>query len=91
MRSTTRATPAGRSRRAWTPPLSEQGDLDASVVIAPEKRDRLEHLCKYRLRPPLAEKRLRVLDTGEVALQLKTPYADGTDWITMTPSAPVPR
>ena len=69
----------------------DEFDLDASVVIAPEKRDRLEHLCRYLLRPALAEKRLRLLDTGEVALQLKTPYADGTDWITMTPSAPVPR
>ena len=61
-------------------------DLDATTVVAPEKRDRLEHLCKYLLRPPLAEARLRRLDTGEIALRLKTPYSDGTEWITMIPS-----
>ena len=61
-------------------------DLEATVVVAPEKRDRLEHLCKYLLRPPLAERRLRLLDTGEIGLELKTPYSDGTAWITMTPT-----
>ncbi len=61
-------------------------DMDATVVVAPEKRDRLEHLCKYLLRPPLAEKRLRLLDHGDVGLELETPYSDGTAWITMTPS-----
>ena len=64
----------------------EQFDLDATVVVAPEQRDRLEHLCKYLLRPPLAERRLRLLDTGEVGLELKTPFSDGTTWITMTPA-----
>lgn len=61
-------------------------DLDATVVVAPERRERLEHLCKYLLRPPLADKRLRLLETGEVGLELKTPYWDGTTWNTMTPS-----
>ena len=42
----------------------EDFDFDATTVVAPEKRDRLEHLCKYLLRPPLAEARLRKLDTG---------------------------
>jgi hypothetical protein len=63
--------------------------------VRPERRDRLEHLCKYLLRPPLAEARLRRLDTGEIALRLtrfvtpdgvKTPCSDGTEWITMSPT-----
>ncbi len=49
---------------------SDDFDLDATTVVAPDKRDRLEHLCKYLLRPPLAEARLRKLDTGEIALRL---------------------
>lgn len=36
------------------------------------------------LRPPLADRRLRLLATGEVALELKRPWRDGTQWITMT-------
>ncbi len=43
---------------------------------------RLEHLCKYGVRPPLADRRLRRLDDGSVALELKTPWRDGTRWLT---------
>ena len=60
-------------------------DLECTTVVRGDDRERLEHLCKYVLRPPLADRRLRLLDTGEVALELKRPWSDGTQWITMSP------
>lgn len=60
-------------------------DLECTTVVRAEDRERLEHLCKYILRPPLADRRLRLLETGEVALELKTPWRDGTKWLTFEP------
>jgi hypothetical protein len=57
-------------------------DLECTTVVRAEDRERLEHLCKYLLRPPLADRRLRLLDDGRVALELKTPWRDGTTWLT---------
>jgi hypothetical protein len=34
-------------------------------------------LCKYILRPPLANDRLKILDDGDVRLELKKPWSDG--------------
>ena len=60
-------------------------DLECTTVVREDDRERLEQLCKYVLRPPLADRRLRMLDTGEVALELKRPWRDGTSWVTMSP------
>ena len=57
-------------------------DLECTTVVRGDDRERLEHLCKYLLRPPLADRRLRLLDDGRVALELKTPWRDGTKWLT---------
>ena len=35
-------------------------------------------LCRYVLRPPLAEERLRRLADGRVRVELKRPWSDGT-------------
>ena len=35
-------------------------DLHAGIVVRPGDRERLERLCRYTLRPPLAQSRLRV-------------------------------
>jgi hypothetical protein len=35
------------------------------------------------LRPPLADRRLRLLPAEQVALELKSPWKDGTTWISM--------
>ena len=59
-------------------------DLDATTEVRAHDRERLEHLGRYLLRPPLADRRLRILPTGEVALELKTPWKDGTAWLTMS-------
>ena len=41
-------------------------DLHAGLVTRAGERDRLERLCRYALRPPLAQDRLHVSDEGEM-------------------------
>jgi len=57
-------------------------DLECTTVVSGDDRERLEQLCKYVLRPPLADRRLRLLDDGRVALELKTLWRDGIEWLT---------
>ena len=59
-------------------------DLEATTEVRGEDRARLEHLCRYLLRPPLADRRLRLLPADQVALELKSLWKDGTRWISMT-------
>ena len=59
-------------------------DLEATTEVRPDDRQRLEHLCCYLLRPPLADRRLRLLPGGTVALELKSPWRDGTKWLSMS-------
>ena len=53
-------------------------DLHASVDAPAVDRTRLERLCRYLLRPAVAQDRLRVGDDGRIVLTLKTAWADGT-------------
>jgi Putative transposase/Transposase zinc-binding domain len=53
-------------------------DLHAGIVVRPGDRERLERLCRYTLRPPLAQARLRVGAEGQVWLTLRHRWADGT-------------
>jgi len=53
-------------------------DLHANVWVAANDRAGLERLCRYVLRPPFAQARLRLRDDGRVALELKTAWHDGT-------------
>lgn len=62
-------------------------DLEATTEVRGEDRERLEHLCRYLLRPPLADRRLRLLPADQVALELKSPWKDGTTWISMSADA----
>ena len=61
----------------------EAFDLEATTVMRADDRERLEQLARYLLRPPLADHRLRRLHDGRVAIRLKKPWRDGTDWVTM--------
>jgi hypothetical protein len=60
-------------------------DLHANVWVGPDDRARLEQLCRYVLRPPLAESRLRRLADGRVRLELKRPWSDGTTYLLFEP------
>ena len=92
---------AGQKVLTWTDPLlrlaspevphsqgcvSAQGfSLHADTRCGPHQRQKLERLCRYITRPALGHKRLRRTPAGEVVLQLKTPYRDGTTHLVMTP------
>jgi len=66
--------------------VSAQGfSLHADTHCGPQQRDTFERLCRYITRPALGHKRLRRTPAGEVVLQLKTPYRDGTTHLVMSP------
>ena len=54
----------------------------AGVPISVKK---LEQLCRYITRPAIANERLQRNRAGQVVLQLKSPYKDGTTHIVMEP------
>jgi putative transposase len=60
-------------------------DLHANVWVPPNNRARLEHLCRYLLRPPLAQDRLRLRADGRVLVELKTVWRDGTSHFLFEP------
>jgi hypothetical protein len=55
--------------------------LHADVVVPASDRRRLERLCRYVARPPLARDRLEVEPDGRLVLRLKTRWRDGTTHI----------
>jgi hypothetical protein len=59
--------------------------LHAAVRIEAHERKRLERLCRYITRPALSDGRIRVNAAGQVELELKTPWRDGTTHLVMSP------
>jgi hypothetical protein len=59
--------------------------LHAGLEIQPGERAKLERLCRYVSRPPVATERLALTPSGQVRYQLKTPYRDGTTHIVLEP------
>src|SRR5277367_2691851 len=59
--------------------------LHAGVDIASHQREKLERLCRYVSRPPVASERLALTASGQVRYTLKTPYRDGTTHIVLEP------
>jgi hypothetical protein len=60
-------------------------DLDIGPVVRADERGRLERLCRYLLRPPLASERLEVLSDGRVKYGLRHAWSDGTTAVVMEP------
>jgi hypothetical protein len=60
-------------------------DLHAAVVVPPRDRRRLERLCRYALRAPIAADRLHLTAGGQVVLDLRHPWADGTTQLLFEP------
>jgi hypothetical protein len=85
---------ARRSRRG-TGLVGEAGgfNVHASRRVAADDRVGLERLCRYILRPPIAEERLRVLETdtegriAAVAYDMKRAWSNGTRTLRLTPMA----
>lgn len=60
-------------------------DLHAGVVAPAGHRHRLEGLCRYGLRPPIAEERLQVTPAEQVMLRLRHRWTDGTTHLLFDP------
>jgi hypothetical protein len=57
--------------------------LHADVSVPARDRNRLERLCRYVARPPLALERLESLENGLLSYRLKARWRDGTTHILM--------
>jgi len=79
-----RDTPAVTSRGPRQAHL-EGFDLHANVWVSANDRAGLERLCRYVLRPPFAQERLRLRSDGRVVLELKTAWHDGTRKLVFEP------
>jgi len=68
-------TPSGVTKRV----------IHASAAVPARDRRRLQRLCRYAARPPLAQERLTELPDGRLRLELKRAWADGTTAIVLSP------
>src|SRR5215813_6181344 len=59
--------------------------LHAGLRWRADQRLELEQLCRYITRPAIGNERLKRNRAGQVVLQLKSPYKDGTSHIVMEP------
>ena len=60
-------------------------DLQAAVRVHADERARLERLCRYALRPPIARDRLHRTAEGDILLALRHPWSDGTTHLLFGP------
>jgi hypothetical protein len=60
--------------------------LEAGAHVLASDQQGLEHLLRYMLRPPLAQKRLHRMEDGRILLELKRALYDGTRAMAFTAS-----
>jgi len=78
----------GTTRRAPDKPFLASADgfsLHAGVAAGVDERKKVERLCRYIARPPIATGRLSLTSQGQVRYTLKTPYRDGTTHVVFEP------
>ncbi len=66
-------------------------NLHAARRVAPNDKQGKDMLCRYILRPSLANERLHLLADGSVTVEFKRPWSDGTRSIGLAPSALISR
>ena len=59
--------------------------LHANVSVPAGDRQRLERLCRYLARPPVATERLTRLSDGRLMYELRHPWRDGTTHVAFLP------
>jgi hypothetical protein len=59
--------------------------LPAMVVVGGHDRERLERLCRYVARPPIATERLSLAANGQVVYRLRRRWRDGTEAVVFDP------
>jgi hypothetical protein len=69
---------SGRERKP------DRAQPSINVSLPAHRRRKLENLCRYMLRPPLAVERLERLSSGRLAYRMKTPWRDGTTHVVMS-------
>ena len=62
-------------------------DVHAGASIDGRDRPRVERLCRYLGRPPIAQDRLEHLADGKVRYEMKKPWRDGTRFVIFDPDA----
>jgi len=79
--------PEGVERLTPGPRHAQLGgsDLHAGIAARAGQRGRLERLCRYALRPPIPQDRLRLDRDGNVWLTLRHQWADGTTHLKFDP------
>src|SRR5438552_6019238 len=60
-------------------------DLHANIAVGADDRSGVERLCRYVLRPPVAQERLALTPDGLVLVTLKSEWHDGTSHLLFTP------
>jgi hypothetical protein len=66
-------------------------NLHAATRVAANDKPGRETLCRYILRPPLANDRLHILPDGNMKLEFKRPWSDDTTSIELSPLALIAR
>ena len=59
--------------------------LHANTEVKSSERERLEKLCRYIARPPIAEMRLKEVAGGKILYKFKKEWSDGTQGVVFTP------
>jgi hypothetical protein len=59
--------------------------LHAATIAKRDDDARKEALCRYLLRPPLAQGRVQLLESDMVRIVLKRPFGDGTTAVDLDP------
>ncbi len=77
------ATDADNARHDNTP--AHGFNLHAGLRVPAHDRRRLEKLCRYVLRGPIAEERLSLTKDEQVLYRLRKPWSDGTTAIKFSP------
>ncbi len=80
------ATPRRSPRPARCTPTSTASICMRRSLLPAGDRARLENLCRYVLRPPIAQERLQLAPDGTVVLRPRRPWSYGTRAIHFEPS-----